>query len=125
MNRDKWEFEYTASKLAEAAATKKDAHQKKQDWWEKKKEEKMAEIRATGIEIRDSVASSYSNTKGNYGPQIEINDNMQRDLSECQLKILEHNSLVTAYDGWHQVLLAHPEARLKLNHEDWLYFFSV
>lgn len=124
MLKDKWEFEYTASKLAEASAIKKETHVKKLKWWEAKKTETMQKVKDTGIEIRDSVAASYSNIKGNFGPQIEINDGMQRDLSECQSKILEHNRLVEQYDGWCQVLEANKESRLKLNHEDWQFFFG-
>lgn len=37
MKRKDWEFEYTAGKLAEAAKTKRDTHQKKFQWWETKK----------------------------------------------------------------------------------------
>lgn len=125
INRDSWEFEYTASKLAEASEAKRDTHKKKLEWWEAKKAEVMKNVRETGIEIRDSVAASYSNTKGGYGPQIEISEGMQRDLSECQTKILEHNNLVQSYEGWRQVLSANLEARLKLTQEDWLFFFSV
>jgi hypothetical protein len=124
MKRDEWSFAYTAAKLAEAAQTKKDTHLGKRDWWEKKKVEVMAKVRESGIDIRDSVAASYSNTKGGYGPQIEIDAGMQRDLSECQAKILEHDNLVRAYDGWVQVLTAHPEARLDLEHDDFLFFYG-
>lgn len=124
MLKDKWEFEYSAAKLSEAATIKKDIHMKKFIWWEQKKHEVMQKVKDTGIEIRDSVAASYSNTKGSYGPQIEINDGMQRDLSECQSKILEHNKLVEQYEGWRQVFEAQKESRLKLNHDDWLFFFG-
>jgi len=122
--RQEWKFDYTASKLAAAAVDKRDTHRKKLEWWEAKKAEVMKNIRETGIEIRDSVAASYSNTKGGYGPQIEISEGMQRDLTECQQKILEHNRLVGEYDGWRQVLEANPEKQLPLSHEDWLYFFG-
>lgn len=125
MKRNEWEFEYTAHRLAEAAMAKKEAHQAKFKWWEAKKAEVMATIRETGIEIRDSVAATYSNTQGNYGPQIEIAEGMQRDLREVQMKLLEHDRLIQEYEGWRQVLGANPEARLRLNHEDWLYFFGV
>jgi len=125
MKRHEWEFDYTAKKLAEAAEIKKVAHGKRLEWWEKKKTETMEKVRATGIEIRDSVAASYSNTKGNYGPQIEVDAGMQRDLTECQSKILEHTDLIKQYDGWLQVLNANPEARLSLDHQDWLFFFSA
>lgn len=125
MNRQDWTFEYTAKTIADAAVVKKATHIAKFKWWEKKKEEAMNKIKAEGISVRDSVASSYSNTKGIFGPQIEIDTGMQRDLTECQEKIMEHNKLVQMYDGWIKVLSASPESRLKLDHEDWLFFFGT
>lgn len=124
MIRDEWKFEYTASTLALAAAKKKSIHEGKKAWWEAKKAEVMARVRESGIEVRDSVASSYSNTKGGFGPQIEVDSGMQRDLTECQQKILEHDRLVRDYDGWEKTLAAHPESRLSLDHDDYLFFFS-
>ncbi len=124
MNKHEWEFEFTASKLKEGAVTKKEIHTKKLAWWEQKKKETMDKVRASGIEIRDSVAATYSNTKGGFGPQIEVDGGMQRDLTECQSKIMEHSNLVQQYDGWIQVLEANNEARLKLHHDDWLFFFG-
>lgn len=125
MKRNEWTFDYTAAKLAEAATTKRDAHQKKLEWWEAKKTEVMKKVGESGIEIQDSVASNYSNTKGNFGPQIRIDAGLQRDLTECQDKIMEHHAATKSYDGWVQVLSANPEARLSLEHDDYLYFFGV
>ena len=125
MKRDEWLFDHTGAKLAEAAKQKKSAHQARKAWWEEKKAEVMAKARESGIEVRDSVAASYSNSKGNYGPQIEVDSGMQRDLTECQQKILEHDRLVRDYEGWIQVLTANPEARLQLDHEDYLFFFGT
>jgi len=125
MKRDDWTFDYTAAKLAEAATNKKVTHEKKKTWWESKKAEVMTKVRESGIEVRDSVASSYSNTKGNFGPQIEVDAGMQRDLTECQQKILEHDRLVRDYDGWVQALTANPESRLSLDHDDYLFFFGA
>lgn len=124
MKRAEWTFQYTASKLAEAANKKHDVHVKKLAWWEQKKAEVMKKVAETGIDIQDSVAESYSNTKDMFGPQIVIDAGLQRDLSECQQKILEHNSLARQYDGWSQVLSANPEARLDLHHDDYLFFFG-
>lgn len=125
MKRNEWVFLYTGAKLQEAAALKREVHVHKREWWEQKKAEVMAKVRESGIEVRDSVASSYSNTKGNFGPQIEIDVGMQRDLTECQQKILEHDALVKSYDGWVQVFLAQPEAQVPLQHDDWLFFFGA
>lgn len=87
MKRDEWQFEYTALKLADSAASKKAQHCAKLLWWEDKKKETMKKVGETGIEVHDSVASSYSNTKGGFGPQITIDSGLQRDLTECQQKM--------------------------------------
>lgn len=123
-NRSKWEFHYQAATLAEAATKKRDHHKARFTWWENKKKEVMDKVRASGIEVVDSVAASYSNTKGAFGPEIRIDDTLQRDLIECQQKLLEHNNKVTEYDGWRQVLTGNPHDTLKLTHNDWLYFFG-
>jgi hypothetical protein len=124
MKRNEWTFEYTASKIAEAAQAKKDKHAAKLKWWEDKKAEVMKKVTESGIEVQDSVAASYSNTRGDFGPQIRIDSGLQRDLSECQNKIMEHHGLMNNYGGWVQVLTAHPEARLSLEHDDYLFFFG-
>lgn len=124
MKRKEWEFEYTASKLAVAAAAKKEVHSKKLAWWELKKSDTMKSVAEKGIEVHDSVASSYSNLKGNFGPEIVIDERLQRDLTECQSKIKEHHGLVQEYSGWLQVFNGNPEARLKLQHDDYLFFFG-
>lgn len=124
MKRTEWTFQFTASKLAEAAQTKKEAHTKKLDWWNAKKAEVMEKVAESGIEVKDSVAASYSNTKGGFGPQIVIDAGLQRDLTECQEKIMEHDRRVSEYDGWVQVLTGNPESRLDLEHDDYIFFFG-
>ncbi len=124
MQRHEWKFDYTASKLAEAATAQKQKHLAKQLWWEEKKKETMKKVGEAGIEVHDSVAASYSNTKAAFGPEIRIDAGLQRDLTECQGKIMEHHRLVKEYDGWIQVLTANPEARLSLEHDDYLFFFG-
>ncbi len=124
MKRTDWKFQYTAAKLAEAAAIKRTKHQGKLKWWEEKKAETMKKVAETGITVQDSVASSYSNTKGGFGPEIVIDETLQRDLTECQRKIMEHNKLVQEYDAWFQVLSGNSEARVDLDHDDYLFFFG-
>ena len=48
MQRNEWKFEYTASKLAEAAQDKINWHKERLDWWKNKKEEVFASIRSEG-----------------------------------------------------------------------------
>jgi hypothetical protein len=124
MKRNDWLFTYTASKLAEAALAKRDKHAKKLQWWEDKKGDTIKKVADSGIEVQDSMAASYSNVKGAFGPQIRIDSGLQRDLTECQDKIMEHHGLVKSYDGWIQVLSANGEARLELEHDDYLFFFG-
>lgn len=124
MRRDEWVFSYNASNLAAAAAQKRDHHKQRFDWWTLKKEETIRKVKEMGIEVHDSVAASISNTKGYAGPRIEIDAGLQRDLSECQGKIREHDESMREYEGWRQVLESNKEDRLQLNHDDWLYFFG-
>lgn len=124
MKRNNWIFQFTASKLAEAAISKREKHAAKLTWWENKKSETMKKVAESGITVQDSVAASYSNTKGGYGPEIVIDETLQRDLTECQKKIMEHHNLIQQYDGWMQVLGGNPESRLDLDQEDYLFFFG-
>lgn len=127
MNRDEWEFEYTASNLAKAALAQRDHRDTRAKAWEEKKAEVMTKIKDTGLSVHESVADQFSNyttTAGNVGAQITVDARLQRDLTECQTKIREHRSARTEYDSWVQVLEANPEARLKLTHNDWMFFFG-
>lgn len=124
MNRHDWEFEYTAKTLADAAELARESRQQRSEWWIAKKEEVMQEVRDTGIEISESVAAEYSNTKMGMGPRVLVKGDLQNKLTECFTKIREHEAAASEYAGWVQVLEANPEARLKLTHQDWLYFFG-
>ena|SRR6266853_105225 len=124
MKRNEWSFDYTAAKLSEAAATKRTHHAERLAWWEEQKLTVTRKVSESGIEVHEPVAAGYSNTVRGYEPQIRIDAGLQRDLSECQQKILEHSSRVREYSGWVQVLSANPESRLSLEHDDYLFFFG-
>lgn len=126
MNRNDWEFEYTASTLAKAAESQRDYRRRRVEVWEGKKAEIMEKIKTTGLTVHEGVAaglSSYSNT-GQGGASVMVDVTLQKDLNECVSKIRTHQSAATEYDGWIQVLQANPEARLKLKHADWMFFFG-
>lgn len=126
--RGEWEFEYTASKLAEGAAAQKEFRLGRVAWWTDAKASVMAEVKDAGIEVTESVAASISNyatqTSQMDGPQIRVRTDLQRKLIECHSKIQGHQQAAAEYDGWMQVLSANPESRLKLTQADWLYFFG-
>lgn len=125
-NRDEWEFEYTASKLAEGAAAQKAFRLGRVEWWKDAKAKVMAEVKESGLEISESVAAQISNyaTSAMTGPQISVRADLQKKLAECHSKIQSHQQAADEYDGWLQVLGANAEQRLKLTQSDWLYFFG-
>jgi hypothetical protein len=125
--RDEWEFEYTAVKLADGAKAQREFRLGRVTWWTEAKAKVMAEVKDAGIEVTESVAASISNyatTTQMDGPQIRVRTDLQKKLVECHNKIQGHQQAAAEYDGWVQVLAANPESRLKLTHADWLYFFG-
>lgn len=127
MLRQDWGFDYTATKLAEAADQKKAFHQERLAWWKAKRVEVMTTIRAEGLEIDEKIALEYRNPKSrdwDRGSQVMVRNDLQKDLSECLEKLGHHTQQVQQYDGWQQVLAANPEARVKLDIDDWLFFFG-
>lgn len=125
MLRDEWGFEFTAEKLATAAAEKKAHHEDRLAFWEKAKATVMAEVRDSGIEVSESMAAQYTSKSGGNGPQVMVRNDLQVKLTECHRKLQEHAFKVREYDGWIQVLKADPGKRLTLHADDYLYFFGI
>lgn len=128
MNRNEWEFEYTCAKLAEAASSQKAHRLARVAAWTEKKGEVMQKIKDSGLTVHESVAEGFGNyaqtTNAGYGAQVMVDNTLQRDLSECVTKVASHRAAATEYDGWIQMLQANPEARVKLTHDDWMFFFG-
>ena len=127
MKRDEWEFEYTATEIADGAAAQKEHRLSRVAAWTEAKAKVMAEVKESGIEVSESLAAdmkSYSNATTGYGPQVMVRGDLQKKLTEAHQKIATHTRAAAEYDGWMQVLRANPEQRLKLTQEDWLYFFG-
>lgn len=122
MNREAWEFPYTADKLLEAATVKSAFHTERLAWWEDKKKEVMDKIRAEGLEIDESVALGYSNS-GRH-TSVSVRNDLLTDLNECAQKTVEHKSKLQDYDAWMQVLASQGSAMFALHQGDWLYFFG-
>ena len=124
MNRKDWEFKYTAKKLANAAAIKRDYRQSRVEHWEKVQAALMVEVKEKGLEIVESQTSTYTN---NAGPaaQMVVRPEYQKKLNEAHSKIQEHMTAAREYDGWVQVLDDQdPTEKLELKHADWLFFFG-
>ena len=123
MNRQNWEFEYTAGVLADAALKKKEYRESRAAWWQEQQEIIMSKIKSDGLTITESVAAKY-NTSATYGPELSIDPELKKKLAECHEKIREHLAAVRDYDGWFQVLNGNKESRVQLKHNDWLFFFA-
>lgn len=126
-NRTEWEFEYMASHLATAAKSQRDFRLSRVAAWEEKKAEVMQKVKDTGLTVHEGVAaemahSTYSNSQ--QGAHVMVDATLQRDLNDCVTKIRTHREAAAEYDGWLQVLDANPESRLKLKHDDWMFFFG-
>jgi hypothetical protein len=127
MNRNEWNFPYTADKLLTAATDKKAFHEGRLTWWEGKRKEVEATIRSEGIEIDESVAagfSTYANSTAHRGAQVNIRTDLVRDLQECVGKNTEHREKIKQYDAWTQVLASQGQATFDLHQDDWLFFFG-
>lgn len=124
MKRNDWEFPYSIGELNIASKVKHDHHMARLQWWNDKKAETIDKVKAEGIEIDESLADQISNSYGR-GAQVQIRNDLVKDLQECVSKIREHRERVTEYDAWLQVLSAQSATRqLLLNQNDWLFFFG-
>ena len=128
--RAKWEFEYTASALAAAAEAQYEFRQSRVAFWKDQQDQLIAKIKETGIVVHEDLAAMLSNS-GKYGgtsamggAQIVIDPTMQTDLNKAYSKINEHSVMAAQYKAWIQVLKGNPESRLKLDHDDWMFFFG-
>ena len=122
-----WGFDYAAQNLAKAALAKTAFHQERLDWWKAKRATVMSTIRSEGLEVDEKISLGYHNPKSRdweRGAQVMVRNDLQKDLDECLEKLSHHTTQLQQYDGWQQVLAANPEARLKLDIEDWLFFFA-
>lgn len=125
MNREMWEFPYTADKLLEAATVKRDHHLGRLKWWEDKKAEVIETVKAEGIQVDESVAAEFSNSKSyGRGGNVQVRNDLVLDLNECVQKIVGHRAKAADYAGWVEVLASQGQASFALHQEDWLFFFD-
>src|SRR5262245_58957128 len=127
MQRQQWCFEYTGAALTDAVRAKVELHRSRFEWWLNKKQEILAKIRSEGLEIDERIALEHKTVKARdweRGAQVLIRNDLQAGLDECLNKLAYHTAQLNAYEGWLQVLGANPEVRLRLDHDDWLFFFG-
>jgi hypothetical protein len=125
MLRNGWVFEYAGARLAVVAREKKEHHQRRLAWWNAKKNEVMESIRSDGLQISESE-SERACSSPTYGRRahVLVKSDLQSRLDECTEKVRHHTAKVHDYDGWLQVLNANLEATLRLDFEDYLFFFG-
>lgn len=129
MKRHEWEFGYSAEKIAIGAEAQLANREERRVFWQKQYDEYLEQLRSNGIEVSESAALVTGGTgaaySGGFGPQVMINPDYQRKLTECHLKIREHLEAARKYDEWIKVLRAQrPDHHLELNFDDWEFFFG-
>lgn len=130
--RAKWEFEYTAINLAKQAEAQYAFREARIKVWKEEQAKIISKIKESGIEVHEDITELMSNsirsakysTQAMGGAQIVIDPTMQDDLNKCYQKIREHTELSKQYKAWQQVLEGNPESRVKLDHDDWMFFFG-
>jgi hypothetical protein len=129
VKRNEWTVQYTGAKLADAAKAKIDFHEGRIKVWKDAKEKVMSDIRASGIEVNESLAEQFNNstqysTTQAYGPTVTIKEDLLHKLQEAHSKVDTHTGLVKQYQAWGQMMSSHPEAVFQLQHDDWMFFFG-
>ncbi len=122
--RQKWEFEFLGSDLLVAARNKYDHHKKKHQEYLDTRAKIECEIKATGLEIQDSISHPGSTSPG-APPRIVVKDTMQRDLNEVTQKIQDHYNKMVGYESWVQIMKGNKTASLRLDSDDYLFFFGI
>jgi hypothetical protein len=130
MNRDTWNFRYSAKQLAEATRAKIDHHTERLDYWNSQREQLIAEIRADGIEVNEKTVlrgAERTSIKGrdwSQGGDVMIRNDLRKALEETYQKLAYHTSRRDQYAGWLQAFTDNPENSHELDMDDWLFFFG-
>ncbi len=127
MKRTEWLFEYVGSKLAEAARARLIHHRDRLTWWQSRKEEILTKIRSEGLEVDENVALTLPHPKARdweRGANVMIRNDLQQDLDQCLRKLAFHSGQSNQYEGWVEVLAANPGQTMRLDYEDWQFFFG-
>jgi len=74
--------------------------------------------------VAANFGGTYSNAGLGRGAQVNIRNDLVRDLQECVGKTQEHREKVKQYDSWTQVLASQGSASFDLQQADWLFFFG-
>lgn len=131
-NREDWQFQYQAHKVAAGAREQLKFRLGRVKVWEKQKADVIAKIRKGGLKLSESMSEQMSNatkyntanSRGRAAAEFKVDESMQADLDECLSKIETHKELVASYQAWIQVLDSNPHANLSLKHGDWMFFFG-
>lgn len=124
--RGKWEFEYGAKALADAATKQGEDRRARKATWEAEYQKVLVKIKESGISVEESLGRSLSNNTSAYGrgPDVNIDATLRTDLIECHNRIAIHDKAAEEYEAWAAVMKAQGDRRVTLTHADWMYFFG-
>lgn len=127
MLREQWKFRYVGSELSQAASERLAYHRERLKWWKNKRSAVIDSIRADGLDFDESLVMEYQTPKSRdweRSTRVTIRQDLRSQLDECLRKLSHHTEKASSYAAWCEVLQANPDASLKLDHEDWQFFFS-
>ena len=122
--RFKWSIQKSAKDLVEAARNKQLHHWERMKWWEDMLAKAKADAKEHGIEVIESDAMQYSNTKASFGPRIGIGEKYQMRLNEAFSKVKEHNDLWATYRSWVTMMEGSGDRTYDLDVNDYHFFYS-
>jgi cell shape-determining protein MreC len=147
MERNKWQFEFVASKLAEAAQAKINWHTERikslnneiaetddgfiddfktisDDDLEKMSIKEQKEYDQLLAESRERMSQHATKILEKIGMSASERDYDERKNQERKKEIKVSAQLINEYGIWLKILSANPESNLSLDVDDWLFFFG-
>jgi len=130
MKRDKWLFKYQKEKILKATQEKIIFHESRLAFWNEQKKKVIIQIKETGINFEETLSDIFSNS---YRPtSVQVDNALLSDLHECNAKIKEHQTKISDYKGYEELLSLEEllksdgskDNTLNLDFEDWQYFFG-
>ena len=127
MQRENWNFTYTAAQLAKAATQKILYHEECLKVWVARRTSVIATIRSDGIEVDESALQFINNPKArdwDLPTEVMVRNDLRKELTDCTRKLAYHTERRDTFDGWRQALQANPDCSHALDIDDWLFFFG-
>lgn len=115
-DRTSWTFLYTNAAIASAAKREAEYHRRRESWWLNEAAKTEAEIRATGVSIKELAQTG--------GPRFEAQIDLPLGvrLNEARQKVDYHRRQAEDFEAWVAALGTVPSRSRDLTFGDVCYF---